>query len=80
MIGGAGVETTSNELYGKVKGGEGEEGYELVDIPPRYPPPLVEMYEVRSFPPPPSQPLPSFPPPPTPAEEETVYDIIPGDQ
>ena len=81
MIGGGGIKTSSNEAYGKVKGGEGEEGYEMVDISPRDPPPpLEEMYEVPSSPPPPSQPLPSLPPPPTPAEEETVYDVIPGDQ
>ena len=77
MVGGGGIKTSSNEAYGKVKGGEGEEGYEMVDISPGD----LPLYEVpSSLLHPPRQLLPSHPLPPTPAEEEAVYDVIHGDQ
>ena len=80
--------TSTNEAYGKVGGGQTEEGYELVDISHGEPPPppakLEEMYEVPlSSAPPPSQPLPTIPLPHTDADTEekdtAVYDVIPGD-
>ena len=95
MVGKAAIATSTNEAYGKVKAAEGE-GYEMVDIlSPATPAKIEEMYEVPSspnqpLPPPPSfpsPPSPSPPPPPPPpgpalagAENEVVYDFIPGDQ
>ena len=82
------IHTSTNEAYGKVGGGQIEEGYELVDIshgdPPPPPAKLEEMYEVpSSSAPPPSQPLPTIPLPHTDADTEEkdtpVYDVIPGD-
>ena len=82
------IHTSTNEAYGKVGGGQTEEGYELVDISHGEPPPppakLEEMYEVPlSSAPPPSQPLPPIPLPHTDDDTEekdtAVYDVIPGD-
>ena len=80
------IHISTNEAYGKVGGGQIEEGYELVDIshgdpPPPPPAKLEEMYEVPSSSVlPPSQPLPL---PRTAADTEEkdtpVYDVIPGD-
>ena len=89
-MGRSAITTATNEAYGKVKGTERDDGYELTDFSPPPPPSsslakLEEMYEVPSSPSAVSQPLPS-PPPPSSAvaqseeeEEETVYDVIPGD-
>ena len=81
---GGGISTSTNEAYGKVVAGEREEGYEMVEVSHRDPPAkLEEMYEVPMSPPPPppSQPLPTITLPPTAgAEEDIVYDVIPGDQ
>ena len=92
MVGKAGITTSTNEAYGKVKTGAAaaDEGYEMVDISPATPAKLEEMYEVPLSP---NQPLPSphlHGPPPPPhdppgpalagAEDEVVYDFIPGDQ
>ena len=90
-MGRSAITTATNEAYGKVKGTNIDEEYELLDI--SSPPPssslakLEEMYEVpSSCPPLPSavgQPLPSLPLSSTVVqseEEETVYDVIPGDQ
>ena len=80
-----GIQTSTNEAYGKVVGGEMNEGYELPDVqnkddPPPGPAKLEEMYEVPLFPAAPSQPLPTIPSSLTAgAEEDTVYDVIPGD-
>ena len=81
-----GIPTSTNEAYGKVVGGEMNEGYELSDVqnkddPPPGPVKLEEkMYEVPLFPAAPSQPLPTIPSSLTAgAEEDTVYDVIPGD-
>ena len=63
---------------------EREEGYEMVEMSHRDPPAILEeMYEVPMSPPPPppSQPLPTIPLSSTAgAEEDNVYDVIPGDQ
>ena len=80
------IRTSTNEAYGKVGGGEREEGYELVDIsygepPPPPPAKLEEMYEVpSSSTPAPSQPLP-LPHSDADTEEKdtALYDVIPGD-
>ena len=80
-----GIPTSTNEAYGKVVGGEMNEGYELTEVhnqenPPAIPAKLEEMYEVPLFLAAPSQPLPTIPSSLTAgAEEDTVYDIIPGD-
>ena len=79
------ISTSTNEAYGKVVGGERNEKYELLDVqnkvnPPPGPVKLEEMYEVPLFPAAPSQPLPTIPSSLTAgAEEDTVYDVIPGD-
>ena len=79
-----GIPTSTNEAYSKVVGGERNEGYELLDVqnkenPPPGPAKLEEMYEVPLFPAAPSQPLPTIPSSLTAgAEEDTVYDVIPG--
>ena len=69
-----------------MKGTERDDGYELTDFssPPSFLAKLEEMYEVPSSPSAVSQPLPSLPPPSSAVaqseeEEETVYDVIPGD-
>ena len=50
------------------------------EISPAIPPKLEEMYEVPLFPAAPSQPLPTIPSSLTAGpEEDTVYDVIPGD-
>ena len=80
-----GIQTSMNEAYSKVVGGEMNEGYELPDVqnkerPPPTPAATQEMYEVPLFPAAPSQPLPTIPSSLTAgAEEDTVYDVIPGD-
>ena len=81
-----GIPTSTNEAYGKVVvGRERNEKYELVDVPNKeHPPPTPaateEAYEVPLFPAAPSQPLPTIPSSLTAgAEEDTVYDVIPGD-
>ena len=80
-----GIPTSTNEAYGRVVGGEMNEGYELPDVqnnddPPPGPVKLEEMYEFPLFPAAPSQPLPTIPSSLTAgAEEDTVYDVIPGD-
>ena len=80
-----GIPTSANVAYGKVVGGERNEKYELVDVPnKKHPPPTPagteEMYEVPLFPAAPSQPLPTITSSLTAgAEEDTVYDVIPGD-
>ena len=88
VVGRSVITTATNEAYGKVKGTERDDGYELTDISSPRPPPssakLEEMYEVPSSPSAVSQPLPSLPPPSSAVaqseeEEETVYDVIPGD-
>ena len=83
------ITTATNEAYGKVKGAERDDGYELINISSPPPPSssstkLEEMHEVPSSPSALSQPLPSLPPPSSAVaqfeeEEETVYDVIPGD-
>ena len=82
-MGNAGITTSANEAYGKVKtgGAAGDEGYEMVDISPAT---LEGMYEVPSSPNKPLPPPPSSPPPPSPpgpalagADDEVVYDFIP---
>ena len=87
-MGRSAITTASNEAYGKVKGAERDDGYELTDVssspPPSFLAKLEEMYEVPSSPSAVSQPLPSLPPPSSAVaqseeEEETVYDVIPGD-
>ena len=88
-MGRSAITTATNEAYGKVKGAERDDGYELTDFSSPPPPPssstkLEEMYEVPSSPSAVSQPLPSLPPPSSAVvqseeEEETVYDVIPGD-
>ena len=88
-MGRSAITTATNEAYGKVKGAERDDGYELTDISSPPPPPsssakLEEMYEVPSSPSAVSQPLPSLPPPSSTVaqseeEEETLYDVIPGD-
>ena len=66
--------------------GEGEEGYELVDVHQRKSPPpshdseLDETYEVPLAPVSPSHPLPTNYPPPSTTKEDTVYEVIPGDR
>ena len=86
VTGGGGIPTSTNEAYGKVVRGEGEEGYEMVKISHRDPPPpparLEEMYEVPLSPAPPSQSLPTIPLPPTAGAEENtdIYEVIPGDR
>ena len=80
-----GIPTSTNEAYGKVIGGERNEGYELPDVqnkehPPPTPAATGEMYEVPLLPAALSQPLPTIPSSLTAgAEEDTVYDVIPGD-
>ena len=80
-----GIPTSTNEAYGKVVGGERNETHEQLDvqkkeISPAIPAKLEEMYEVPLFPAAPSQPLPTIPSSLTAgAEEDTVYDVIPGD-
>ena len=73
MVGKAGITTSTNEAYGKVKTGAAaaDEGYEMVDISPATPAKLEEMYEVPSslnqpLPSPPSSPPSPFPPGPPP--------------
>ena len=87
-MGSSAITTASNEAYGKVKGAQRDDGYELTDFssppPPSSSTKLEEMYEVPSSPSAVSQPLPSLPPPSSAVaqseeEEETVYDVIPGD-
>ena len=79
------IQTSTNEAYGKVVGRDRNEGYEQLDVenkenPPALPAKLEEMYEVPLFPAAPSQPLPTIPSSLTAgAEEDTVYDVIPGD-
>ena len=76
VTGGSGIPTSTNEAYGKVVGGEREEGYEMVEISYREPPPppakLEEMYEVPLSPAPPSQSLPTIPLPPTAGAKENT--------
>ena len=86
------ITTTTNTAYEVMKQGGGQEGdheYELVSSPGG-PPPAKDLegaYEIPSLPTP-LQPLPAVPPAeamPTPgsvggAEEEAVYEQIPGDQ
>ena len=80
-----GIPTSTNEAYGTVVGGERNEKYEQLDVQnkensPAIPAKLEEMYEVPLFPAAPSQPLPTIPSSLTAgAEEDTVYDVIPGD-
>ena len=82
--GGDVISTSTNEAYGKVVGGEREEGREMVEISHREPPPpsarLEETYEVPLSPAPPSQPLPTIPPTAGAEENTAVYDVISGDQ
>ena len=87
-MGKSAITTATNEAYGKVKGTERDDGYELTDFssspPPCFLAKLEKMYEVPSSPSAVSQPLPSLPPPSSAVaqseeEEETVYDVIPGD-
>ena len=78
-----GISTSPNEAYGKVVSGERNEKYELLDVQNKDNPPAIpakqEMYEVPLFPAAPSQPLPTIPSSLTAgAEEDTVYDVIPG--
>ena len=77
-------------------GAAGDEGYEMVDISPAILEEMYEVPSSPnqplppppSSPPPPSPPGPPPPPPPPPppgpalagAEDEVVYDFIPGDQ
>ena len=77
-----GIPTSTNEAYGKVVGGERNEGYELPDVQNKeHPPPTpIATWEIPLFPAAPSQPLPTIPSSLTAgAEEDTVYDVIPGD-
>ena len=88
--------TSTNKAYGKlrVRGGriptstnvargEGEEGYELVDVRRRGLPPqgseLEGMYEVPLAPVSPSHPLPTNRCPTAGNQEDTVYEVIPWD-
>ena len=82
--GGDVISTSINEAYGKVVGGEREEGYEMVEISHREPGPLPAqlegVYEVPLSPVPPSQTLLSILPTTGAKENAAVYDVIPGDQ
>ena len=81
--GGDVISTSTNDACGKVVGGEREEGYEMVEISHREPPPpakLEEKYEVPLSPAHPSQPLPTIPPTAGAEENTALYDVIPGDQ
>ena len=85
--------TSTNKAYGKLRvtpsptptnvaRGEGEEGYELVDVRRRVSPPpqaseLEGMYEVPLAPVCPSHPLPPNHCPNAGEEEDTVYEVIP---
>ena len=88
------IPISTNKAYGKlrVRGGthttnvargEGEEGYELVDVRRRESPPppqgseLEGMYEVPLAPVCPSHPLPTSRRPTAGDEEDTVYEVIP---
>ena len=91
------IPTSINKAYGKlrVRGGriptstnvargEGEEGYELVDIRRRESPPapvseLEGMYEVPLAPVSPSHSLPTNRCPTADDQEDTVYEVIPWD-
>ena len=79
------ITTATNEAYGKVKGAERDDGYELMDFSSPPPPSsltkLEEMYEVPSFLSASSQLLSSLSPSSSAVayEKETVYDVIPGD-
>ena len=87
------IPTSTNKAYGKLRvthsptptnvaRGEGEEGYELVDVRRRVSPPpqgseLEGMYEVPLAPGSPSHPLPPNHRPTAGDEEDTVYEVIP---
>ena len=90
------IPTSTNKAYGKLRArggthsptptnvarGEGEEGYELVDICRRVSPPpqgseLEGMYEVPLATGSPSHPLPPNHCPNAGDEEDTVYEVIP---
>ena len=87
------IPTSTNKAYGKLRvthsptptnvaRGEGEEGYELVDVRRRVSPPpqaseLEGMYEVPLAPVCPSHPLPTNRCPNAGDEEDTVYEVIP---
>ena len=92
------IPTSMNKAYGKlrVRGGrnptstnvahgEGEEGYELVDVCHRESPPPPQaseqegMYEVPLAPVFPSHPLPTNRCPTAGDQEDTVYEVIPND-
>ena len=80
------ITTTTNTAYEVMKQGGGQEGdheYELVSSPggPPHAKDLEGAYEIPSLPTP-HQPLPAVPPPGSVggAEEEAVYEHIPGDQ
>ena len=86
------IPTSTNKTYGKLRvthsptptnvaRGEGEEGYELVDVCRRVSPPpqgseLEGMYEVPLAPVCPSHPLPPNCHPTAGEEEDTVYEVI----
>ena len=87
------IPTSTNKAYGKLRvthsptptnvaRGEGEEGYELVDVRRRVSPlpqgsELEGMYEVPLAPVCPSHPLPPNRCPKAGDEEDTVYEVIP---
>ena len=85
--------TSTNKAYGKLRvreghsptstnvaRGEGEEGYELVDVRRRESPPQCSgMYEVPLAPVSHSHPLPTNRCPTAGDQEDTVYEVIPWD-
>ena len=92
------IPTSANKAYGKLRvrggrsptstnetSGEGEKGYELVDVhrrvssPPHQASELEGMYEVPLAPVSPSHPLPTNRYPTAGDEEDTVYEVIPWD-
>ena len=59
VTGGGGIPTSTNEAYGKVVGEEREEGYEMVKISHREPPPPpAKLEEIPLSPAPPASPSP----------------------
>ena len=75
------IQISTNEAYGKVVGGEREEGYEMVKIPHREPPPPpAKLEEIPLFSALPSQSLPTISLPPTAGAEENtdVYEVVSG--
>ena len=82
VTGGGGIPTSTNEAYWKVVRGEREEGYEMVKISHREPPPPpAKLEEIPLSSAPPSHSLPTIPLSPTAKAEENnaLYEVISGD-